>query len=114
MDERPVDAWKAAGIEGYFVSPFSSAARAHVVDVARGPRPTDPVIRPALWVGPLKQLIMVTPPPLPGNFHAFCCPVRQVRHVDVQQGQLRQPVLDHDRGKLRGEHGSFFKRWFGV
>jgi len=35
MDERPVDDWIAAGIEGYFVSPFSTPARDHVVAVVR-------------------------------------------------------------------------------
>jgi uncharacterized lipoprotein YddW (UPF0748 family) len=33
MDERPVDEWKAAGIEGYFLSPFSVEARAYTADV---------------------------------------------------------------------------------
>jgi uncharacterized lipoprotein YddW (UPF0748 family) len=32
-DERPVDEWKAAGIEGYFLSPFSAGARDHIVSV---------------------------------------------------------------------------------
>jgi len=33
MDERGTDAWKADGIEGYFVSPFSAAAREHTAGV---------------------------------------------------------------------------------
>ena len=32
-DERSVDDWKRDGIEGYFLSPFSAPARAHVVAV---------------------------------------------------------------------------------
>jgi uncharacterized lipoprotein YddW (UPF0748 family) len=35
MDERPVDEWKASGIEGYFLSPFSTAVRKHTADVVR-------------------------------------------------------------------------------
>jgi uncharacterized lipoprotein YddW (UPF0748 family) len=33
MDERPVDDWKASGIEGYYLSPFSAGVREHTVDV---------------------------------------------------------------------------------
>jgi uncharacterized lipoprotein YddW (UPF0748 family) len=43
MDERPVDDWKAAGLEGYFVSPFSAQARAHLASVVRDLVDTYPV-----------------------------------------------------------------------
>ena len=35
MDGRPVDDWKADGIEGYYISPFSAPAREHIVAVVR-------------------------------------------------------------------------------
>lgn len=35
MDARPIDEWKASGVEGYFLSPFSSAVRKHTADVVR-------------------------------------------------------------------------------
>ena len=35
MDGRPVDDWKAEGIEGYYISPFSAPAREHIVAVVR-------------------------------------------------------------------------------
>jgi uncharacterized lipoprotein YddW (UPF0748 family) len=35
MDERPVDEWKASGVEGYYLSPYSAGVREHTVDVIR-------------------------------------------------------------------------------